>query len=156
MINNETGRRDFGNPWEKLILIVDDDESACDLLYYIVSKEGFRTEKAVDGEEAINKARLLHPALILLDLMLPKFSGWEILRELQADDTADIPIVIVTSRNMGRSTSEMLKQEPNVKDFMEKPVRLQVLAAFLHTLLKTRRPVMEENAQTRPADVDDV
>ena len=143
MLNNEKDRPGFGNPEEKLILIVDDDESVWDLLYYMVRKEGFRTEKAVDGEEAINKARLLHPALILLDLMLPKFGGWEILRELQADDTATIPIIIVTSRPMDRSTSEMLKQEPNVKDFIEKPVKSQVLAALLHTLLKTRPPVKE-------------
>lgn len=143
MANNEKDRPGFGNPEEKLILIVDDDESVWDLLYYMVRKEGFRTEKAVDGEEAINKARLLHPDLILLDLMLPKFGGWEILRELQTDDTYNIPIVIVTSRPMDRSTSEMLKQEPNVKDFIEKPVRPQVLAALLHTLLKTWPPVKE-------------
>lgn len=143
MANNEKDRPGFGNPEEKLILIVEDDESVWDLLYYIVRREGFKTEKASDGKEALDKARLLHPQLILLDLMLPKFGGWEILRELQEGDTSDIPIVIVSSRNLDRSTSEMLKQEPNVKDFQEKPIKPQVLAALLHTLLKTQSAVKE-------------
>jgi DNA-binding response OmpR family regulator len=144
MANNEKDSPGFGNPEEKLILIVEDDDSVSDLLYYIVRREGFKTEKASDGKEALDKARLLHPQLILLDLMLPKFGGWEILRELQEGDTSNIPIVVVSSRNLDRSTSEMLKQEPNVKDFIEKPVKSQALAALLHTLLKTRPSVKEE------------
>ena len=141
MINNENDRHGFASPEEKLILIVDDDESVWDLLYYIVCKEGFRIEKAIDGEEALNKARLLRPQLILLDLMLPKCGGLEIVRELQAGDTSDIHIVLVSGRSMDRSTLVMLKQEPNVRDFLEKPVKPQVLSALLHTLLKTRPPV---------------
>jgi len=143
MATDEKNLPGFGNPEEKLILIVEDDESVWDLLYYIVRREGFKTEKASDGKEALDKARMLHPQLILLDLMLPKCGGWEILRELQEGDTLNIPIVVVSSRNLDRSTSEMLKQEPNVKDFLEKPVKSQVLAALLHTLLKTRPPIKE-------------
>ncbi len=147
MANNEEYRPGSGNPEEKLILIVEDDESVWDLLYYMVRKEGFKTEKASDGKEALDKARILHPQLILLDLMLPKCGGFEIARELQEGDTSAIPIVIVSSRNLDRSTSELLKQEPNVKDFIEKPVKPQVLAALLHTLLKTRPPVKEEKKE---------
>ena len=143
MANNEKNRPGFGNPEEKLILIVEDDDSVWDLLYYIVRREGFKTEKASDGKEALDKARTLHPQLILLDLMLPKCGGFEIARELQEGDTLNIPIVIVSSRSMDRSTLEMLKQEPNVKDFLEKPVKSQVLAALLHTLLKTRPSIKE-------------
>ena len=131
----------LGNPGKKLVLIVDDDESVRELLDFVVRKEGFKVEKAVDGEEAMAKARSLHPDLILLDLMLPKYGGFEILRELQGDETSDIPIVIITGRYTERSTSEMIKQEPNVKDFLEKPVKPAVLSAFLHTLLKTRPSV---------------
>ena len=128
----------FGNPADKLVLIVDDDDSVRELIEFVVSKEGFRIEKAIDGEEARNKARSLRPDLILLDLMLPKYGGFEMLRELQCDDTVDIPIVIVTGRYTDRSTSEMIKQERNVKDFIEKPVKTQVLCEVLHRLLKTR------------------
>ena len=128
----------FGNPADKLILIVDDDDSVRELLEFIVKKEGFRSEKAADGEDAINKARTGNPDLILLDLMLPKFGGFEILRELQGDETSSIPIIIITGRYTDRSTSEMIKQEPNVRDFIEKPVKPQVLTAVIHKLLHTQ------------------
>lgn len=128
----------FANPADKTVLIVDDDESVRELLEFVVKKEGFKVEKAMDGEEALNKARQCMPNLILLDLMLPKFGGFEILRELQNDETADIPIIIITGRYTDRSTSEMIRQEPNVKDFFEKPVKPQLIAAILHKVLKTQ------------------
>lgn len=128
----------FGRPADKLVLIVDDDESVRDLLEFIVKKEGFRVEKAADGEEALAKARSANPDIILLDLMLPKFGGFEILRELQSDETSTIPIVIITGRYTDRSTSDMIKQEPNVKDFLEKPVKPQILSVLLHKLLRTQ------------------
>lgn len=137
-MNNEGNSTAAGDPEDKLILIVDDDESVWDVLYYIVRKEGFRVEKASDGAEAMEKARLLHPALIILDLMLPGSGGFEVLRELQAEETLDIPIILVSGRRMDLSTLEMLKHESNVKEFLEKPVKPQVLAALLHSLLKTR------------------
>lgn len=128
----------FGRPADKLVLIVDDDESVRELIDFIVKKEGFRTEKAADGEEALTKARSVNPDIILLDLMLPKYGGFEILRELQGDETGSIPIVIITGRYTDRSTSDMIKQEPNVRDFIEKPVKPQILTALLHKLLRTQ------------------
>lgn len=128
----------FGRPADKLVLIVDDDDSVRDLLEFVIKKEGFRIEKAADGQEALDKARSANPDLILLDLMLPKFGGFEILRELQGDDTGNIPIIIITGRYTDRSTSDMIKQEPNVKDFIEKPVKPQILTALVHKILKTQ------------------
>lgn len=147
MENNEKDRAGFGDPGEKLILIVEDDDSVWDLFYYIVRREGFKTEKASDGKEALDKARILHPQLILLDMMLPKLGGYEIVRELQDDATSDIPIVLASSRSMDHSTLEMLKREPNVKEFLEKPVNTQVLISLLHSLLKTRPPAREEKKE---------
>lgn len=129
-----------GAPAAKLVLIVDDDDSVMELFDFTVRKEGFGTEKATTGDEAIKKARLLLPALILLDLMLPTRGGFEVLRELQDGDTAAIPIVPVTGRHMDQSTLEMIKQEPNVKGFLAKPVQPQALASLLHALLKTHAP----------------
>jgi two-component system response regulator AdeR len=130
----------FARPADKLVLIVDDDESVRELIEFIVKKEGFRTERAADGEEALTKARGVNPDLILLDLMLPKYGGFEILRELQSDETGGIPIVIITGRYTDRSTSDMIKQEPNVKDFIEKPVKPQILTALIHKILRTQPP----------------
>ena len=131
----------YTNPADKLVLIVDDDDAVRDLIEFVIKKEGFKVDKAADGEEALQKARQISPDLILLDLMLPKFGGFEILRELQNDETVNIPIVIITGRYTDRSTSDMIKQEPNVKDFIEKPVKPQALAAVVHKLLKTQPPI---------------
>ncbi len=121
----------------KTILIVDDDDSIRDFLEFVVKKEGFKTEKAEDGEIALKKAEELHPDLILLDLMLPKLGGFEILKELQASDAAYTPVVIITGKYMDRTTSELIRQEPNVYDFLEKPIKPQVLVALLHKTLNT-------------------
>ena len=136
----------FGRPADKLVLIVDDDESVRELLEFIVKKEGFRIEKASDGEEALTKARAVNPDIILLDLMLPKYGGFEILRELQTDETSGIPIVIITGRYTDRSTSDMIKQEPNVREFIEKPVKPQILTSLLHKLLRTQPALRKPGA----------
>ena len=127
----------FQNPADKTILIVDDDDSVRELLEFLVKKEGFKTETAADGQEALDQARKHEPDLILLDLMLPKFGGFEIVRELQVDE-GDIPIVIITGRYTDRSTSDMIKLESNVKDFIEKPVKPPVLIALIQQILQTQ------------------
>jgi DNA-binding response OmpR family regulator len=123
---------------DKLVMIVDDDESVRDLLEFVVKKEGFRVATAADGEEGLNKIQALLPDIILLDLMLPRYGGFEVLRQLQGGETARIPIVIITGRYTDRTTAEMIRQESNVMDFMEKPLKPSVLAMTLHKILKTR------------------
>lgn len=128
----------MGNPGDKLIFLVDDDESLLDLMEHVVKKEGFRIQRASDGEEAIKKAKAFNPDLIVLDMMLPGLGGYEALRELQAAGLGDIPIIVMTGRQMDRAGIEMIRQEPNVKEFMEKPVRPALLAAALHRILQTQ------------------
>ena len=80
-----------------LVLVVEDDPKARELLRFSLSREGFRVEEARDGEEAVTKARALQPFLITLDILLPKKDGWEVLRDLKEDGvTQDIPVVIVS------------------------------------------------------------
>lgn len=127
----------FSDPAGKLVLIVDDDKDITDLLEVLVRKEGFKVEKAGDGLEAQARARATPPDLVLLDLMLPKAGGFETLQALQAEDS-DIPVIVITGRRLDRTTSEMIKQQSNVKEFMEKPVKTELLIASIHQLLKTR------------------
>ena len=84
------------DPKDKLILVVDDDESLLDLIEHLVRKEGFRVERGVDGQEALSKAQALKPDLILLDFMLPGMGGYEVVKELQTAETSAIPIVVIT------------------------------------------------------------
>lgn len=129
---------EFLDPATKLVLLVDDDESLLDLMEHVVKKEGFRTGRAVDGKEALAKAQALTPDLIVLDMMLPGMGGYEILRELQALGCGDIPIVIVTGRQMDPKGVEMIRGESNVKEFLEKPVRPATVASLIHRLLGTQ------------------
>jgi CheY-like chemotaxis protein len=119
----------------KLVLIVDDDESLLDLMDHVVKKEGYRTDRAVDGTEVIRKVQALSPDLIILDMMLPGMGGFEVLRQLQAIGCGDVPIIVVTGRQIDPGGIELIRQESNVKEFMEKPVRPAFLAVALHRLL---------------------
>lgn len=129
-----------GERTRKIVLIVDDDDSVRELLEFIVKKEGFQVESAADGEEAISKIEKVLPDLVILDLMLPRYGGFEVLRQLQTGETSGIPIVIITGRYTDRTTAEMIRQESNVMDFMEKPIKSAVLAMALHKILKTKPP----------------
>ncbi len=124
----------------KLVLLVEDDESVKELLEFMVKKEGFRCATSADGEDALRQARSLKPDLILLDLMLPRCGGFEVLRQLQEEDTAAIPVIVVTGRRTDQTTQEIIRQERNVKDFMEKPIKPSLLALSLHRVLKTKPP----------------
>lgn len=118
-----------------LVLIVDDDEGIRELLTMLVKKAGYAVETAGDGEEAYKKALALKPALLVLDLMLPRYGGFELLRQLQTTELKATPIVVVTGRYTDQSTADMIRQEANVVDLLEKPVKtarfLGVLARIL-------------------------
>jgi diguanylate cyclase (GGDEF)-like protein/PAS domain S-box-containing protein len=86
-------------PWMKeeapLILVVEDDLSTAELLTLHLTQAGYKVAHAFNGEEAVEKARNLHPFAITLDVLLPKKDGWEVLQELKGDQTTvDIPVII--------------------------------------------------------------
>ena len=129
----------LADPKDKRILVVDDDESVCAVLEHVIQKEGFQVAKATDGEVALQMVKQQHFDLLVLDVMLPRYGGFEILRELQVDQR-DLPVVVVTGRYTDRSTEEMIRQESNVVDFLAKPINQPVLTGALHRVLKTQPP----------------
>lgn len=124
-------------PQDKLILIVDDDEGIRELLDVALKNEGFKTDKAPTGKDAIEKIKTNNYDMILLDLMLPGYGGFEILRELQIEGKTSIPVIIITGKYMDRSTKEMIKMEPNVSEFIEKPIKINYFISLIHKILKT-------------------
>lgn len=125
----------------KLILVIDDDEGLRGLLSFALKKEGYRVETAEDGEEGLSKALSLRPDLLILDLMLPRYGGFELLRELQGGDSAQTPIIVVTGRYTDRSTADIIRQESNVVELMEKPIKISALLLALQRGLRPRVPV---------------
>jgi CheY-like chemotaxis protein len=80
------------------ILVVEDDPTVLRLYQNAFSLEGFEVDIAHDGEEGLAKAKSLHPSLILLDVMMPKMNGLEVLDHLKSDpDTQPIPVIMLTN-----------------------------------------------------------
>ncbi len=83
-----------GQGRERVVLLIDDEESARDLTARSLTRLGFTVETAITGEEGIALARTLRPSLILLDIDLPDVSGWDVLTVLSTGDAGDIPVII--------------------------------------------------------------
>lgn len=128
----------LADPSEKRVLVVDDDDDLRDLMKLILSQEGFQVECAVDGKEALDAVERSKPDLIVLDLMLPRYGGYEVLRRLQEGEAARIPIFVVTGRYKDLNTANMIREESNVVEFLEKPVPQATLTAKAHKTLGTR------------------
>lgn len=140
----------LADPKDKLILLVDDDESILDLLEHVVKKEGFRVERAADGPEALRKVAALSPDLLVLDFMLPGIGGFEVLKELQGTEAKAMPVLVITGRRIDRKTIDMIRQESNVRDFIEKPIKPAVFATQLHRVLGTRPPEVKRSPDRGP------
>jgi len=83
---------------KKTVLIIEDEQTLLKLLQKAFEKEDIKTLIALDGEKGINLARKEKPDLILLDIILPKKSGFDVLEELKADaETKNIPVVVLTN-----------------------------------------------------------
>ncbi len=110
-----------------LVLVIDDDPAARDLMRRFLSKEGFRPATAGSGEEGLRVARELHPVAITLDVMMPGMDGWAVLQQLKADpETQDIPVIMLTmvdDKNIGFALG--------ATEYMTKPIDRGRLAALL-------------------------
>lgn len=82
----------------KTVLLVDDDLTLREMYEERLKTEGFNIVQATNGEEALLKAREIKPNIVLLDIMMPKVNGFDVLKELKADDDLkDIPVIVLTA-----------------------------------------------------------
>jgi DNA-binding response OmpR family regulator len=83
--------------YQDTVLVIDDDASVRDLMSRFLSKSGFRVVAASNGEEGLRLAKQEKPLVITLDVVMPEFDGWSVLRKLKSDPAlAEIPVIIVT------------------------------------------------------------
>jgi two-component system response regulator RegX3 len=115
-----------------VILVVDDEESYRDALSVALEREGFHVETAADGPEAIERFDKSHPALVLLDVMLPRMSGVDVCRELRT--RSQVPIIMVTARNS--EIDAVVGLEVGADDYVTKPFRLRELVARVRAALR--------------------
>jgi len=82
----------------KTVLLVDDDLTLREMYEERLKAEGFNIVQATNGEEALQKAQEIKPNIILLDIMMPKVNGFDVLKELKSsDELKDIPVIILTA-----------------------------------------------------------
>jgi CheY-like chemotaxis protein len=125
-------------PDEKRILIVDDDQAIRALLFTILRRRGFAVDAVTNGVEAMARLRRCRYCVMLLDLMMPKKSGWEVMEELKKVPAADRPVVIVlTAGNDPRDLDPALVAGSIGKPF-EVELLIETITACTNAL--TARP----------------
>ena len=113
-----------------LVLIVDDEPSARELLERLLEKEGFATVSVSNGAQALEKLKDTKPIAVLLDIMMPGMDGWHVLRAIRKNpDTANIPVIIQTVLDDQNFAFAM-----GASGFIKKPVKRQQLSEILGDL----------------------
>src|SRR3954449_5397675 len=118
------------------ILLVEDDPSILRGLQMNLSLEGFQIIAARDGEEALKFARQHSPDLIVLDLMLPKMSGLDVIRILRENDP-DTPVVVLSAKD--QEADKVLALSMGADDYLAKPFGVAELIARIRAALRRRR-----------------
>ncbi len=121
----------MGRSMEK-VLIVDDDEELCELVSEYLTVEGFDVDSVNDGEEGLRHAREELHDLIILDVMMPKKNGFDVLRELR--QTSTIPVVMLTAR--GEDMERIVGLEIGADDYLPKPFNPRELVARIRAVLR--------------------
>lgn len=119
------------------VLIVEDEESIRAGLTDLLDIEGYETAVAVDGQEAIEKVRQWHPHLVLLDLMLPKSSGFEVCRFIRKQHPETF-VLMLTAKN--EEMSKIAGLEMGADDYITKPFSVSELMARIKTHLRRAAP----------------
>ena len=126
------------------ILLVDDEPSIVQLARMYIEREGFQTESATDGEQALEAAARLKPALIVLDVMLPKLDGFEVCRTLRARGNP-VPIIMLTARD--EDIDKIIGLELGADDYLTKPFNPRELVARIKAILRrAERPAATDGA----------
>lgn len=118
---------------EETILLVDDEPAIRKLARLYLEREGFQVQEALDGEAALREVSRLHPALVILDLMLPKLDGFEVCRRIRAVDN-EIGILMLTARD--EDIDKILGLELGADDYLTKPFNPHELVARSKAVLR--------------------
>jgi CheY-like chemotaxis protein len=120
------------------ILIAEDNPQGAELLDAYLGETGWEVATALDGEETLQKVRDWQPDLILLDIMMPKISGFEVCKRLKPDPaTRDIAVLMITALDQTADVERAV--EAGTDDFLTKPINQAELLRRIKGLLASRR-----------------
>jgi DNA-binding response OmpR family regulator len=118
---------------KKKILVVDDEDDILHFLDLVLSEKGYRVETAANGHEALTRAQLEPPDLVLLDIMMPQMDGWEVLKLLRVDEaTAQVPVAMLSARTEARDRVQGLQE--GAIDYICKPFSLSELIGKIEAI----------------------
>lgn len=124
------------------ILIVDDEKNILDIVDAYLAAQNFQVFRAVTGKEALQKAEIIQPDLIVLDLMLPDLSGLDVCKKIR--ESSLVPIIMLTAKTSEKDVLTGLNL--GADDYIRKPFSPKELVARIHTVLRRskREPVEEK------------
>ena len=120
---------------QKKVLIADDEPDILEIISYNLGKEGYDVYTAKDGNEAIERAKILHPDLIILDIMMPRKTGVEVCQILRSQPAfQDTLIIFLTA--LSDEASEIKGLETGADDYVSKPISPKVLVSRVNALFR--------------------
>ncbi len=134
------------------ILIIDDDEELCELVSEYLGVEGFQVESVNDGETGLKRALSGEYDMAILDVMLPKMNGFDVLRNLREE--SKLPVIMLTAR--GDDMERIVGLEIGADDYLPKPFNPRELAARLRAIMRRATTEADENADDDKIEVDGV
>ena len=123
-----------------VILLAEDDDDVRSLVRHALEMDGHTVREARDGQEAIDSYREVRPDLMILDLTMPRLSGYEVLRELQrtGDRHADVPVLVLSAR-VGEE-DVVAGFDLGIDDYVTKPFMMGELRARVRAMVGRRQP----------------
>ena len=129
--------RGEGNRMSKHVVLVEDETNIAEAIRFLLGREGWRVETLANGGNAAEVIRAARPDLVMLDVMLPGKTGFEILAELRSDDSlGDMPVLMLTAR--GQSRDREMAMQAGVSRFMTKPFSNDELLTAVQELTEGR------------------
>lgn len=135
---------------EEKILLVDDEESILNVLSYALNKEGYKTEKAYDGQEALDKFAVFKPDIVILDLMLPVISGYDVCKKIE---DKNVGIIMLTAKN--DIIDKLLGLELGADDYLTKPFDIRELIARVKSLSRRYKKIAAASVNNDFIIIDD-
>jgi two-component system OmpR family response regulator len=148
---NSTEDRPNGAGAGARILVVDDEESITQLVSTVLRYEGFEVESALDGRAAVKLARTFQPDLVVLDVMLPDWDGFEVYRRL-TESAQRLPVVFLTARDTASDRVRGLTL--GADDYVGKPFSLEELVARVRAVLRRTQATPAESSVLRYQDLE--
>ncbi len=137
----------MAEPTKQRVLIADDNEANVELIEAYLAEVDVETQVAVDGQDTMDKVASFQPDLILLDVMMPKLSGFEVCEKLRADEaTKGIMVLMITALNELGDIERAVNS--GTDDFLSKPVNKLELLKRVDNMLRLRG-VADENERLR-------